>query len=475
MWIASAWIVAAAALCGIRAADASSSPYESPSSRPELELPIVAAGRPVARVLVAGEDETLEAAVSDFTQYVERISSARLEVARGTADLPGPTLHVGETELYERTADAREAVRVDGFALAKSGEDLIVAGRIPQGTANGLWTILQDRLGVRWYHAGPLWEVVPRQESLSIRFRPNAGSAARVENPSFLGRFYWGAAPSAAFARRSRLTQKGTPLPYVSTGHALDRVVPLEEYAAAHPEYFALIDGRRVTDRVSHPCFTHPDMLDVFMKYVRAGGTTFGVNDNLDACHCERCLAVDGASERYLGMWNVSESYFQLMARVARQTAEEFPGRRLGVFAYQLTNAPPRTVDPIGENIDVVLCQDTSQHFDPRVRAMDQRMAVEWTRKAGGVSLYDYYGIDYWTPRYFPRLLAGQLKHLAACGVKGYQTHATTMIDSSMPMFYLYGRLLWNADLDPRQLIDEMLDDLYGEAAEPMRRFYDHW
>jgi hypothetical protein len=106
---------------------------------------------------------------------------------------------------------------------------------------------------------------------------------------------------------------------------------------------------------------------------------------------------------------------------------------------------------------------------------MDHRMSAQWVKKAGGVSLYDYYGINYWTPRYFPSLLADQLKHLARRGVLGYITHGTTMIDSSMPMFYLYGRLLWDAGLDPEDIVDEMLRDLYREAAEPMREFYAHW
>jgi len=51
--------------------------------------------------------------------------------------------------------------------------------------------------------------------------------------------------------------------------------------------------------------------------YVRAGGGSFGVNDNQDACRCDRCLEVDGASTRYMGIWSFSESYFGLMAKVA--------------------------------------------------------------------------------------------------------------------------------------------------------------
>lgn len=437
-----------------------------------IEFPLIRDGVPVARVVAAGEEPSLQAAVEDLRAYVARISGAELNVVAGTQDLPGPTLHLGETDLFEQTEFVRTAIRLDGFCVVQRGEDLLIAGNLPQGTANGIVTVLQDQFGVRWYHAGSLWEVVPPRRSLTIRYRANAGPEAYVENPSYLGRELWGAAPDKAFGRRMRLTQLGVTLPYVGTGHSLDAVVPASRYFADHPDYFALVDGKRSTD---HPCFTHPDMPELFMQFIRKGKGSLGVNDNVTVCRCDRCLAVDGRSEPYMGMPNVSESYFQLIRRVAEQTAREFPQMRLGVFAYQITNAPPKTVDHIGRNVDVVLCQDTSQHFDRTYRRTDRRMAAEWVRKSGGVRMYDYYGINYWMPRYFPRVLAGQMRYLARQGVLGYGTHTPTMIDSSMPMFYLYYQMLWNAELDANAVVGRMIRDLYGPAAEPVREFYALW
>jgi hypothetical protein len=208
---------------------------------------------------------------------------------------------------------------------------------------------------------------------------------------------------------------------------------------------------------------------------VRAGGSGLGVNDNLDACRCPRCLAVDGASFPYLGMPSTSESYFALVAEVARLAAAELPAKRIGVFAYQITNAPPRGVESLGPNVDVVLCQDISQHFDPEIGVMDRAMSAEWVRKAGAVSFYDYLGIDFWTPRHFPRLLARELRHLARAGVLGYGTHSTAMIDSAMPMFHLLERMLWDVDIDPEAALAGMLQDLYGEASGPVAAFYGLW
>lgn len=439
-----------------------------------IVFPVVEDGRPVCQVVVAGDNEVLAAAVEDLVAYVRKATGADLEVHRGRADRPGPTLHLGETEHFPATEAARQAIELDGVLVQRVGEDLILAGTMPQGTANGVWTILQDQFGVRWYYAGELWEIVPGGDALAIRLTPNHGPEAYVENPSFPMRRLWGDPPSPAFGRRMRLTQQGVRIPFQGTSHHLNRIVNPEQHGDK-PEYFAYFDGRRHVEYDVHPCFTHPDMFDIFMDYVRQGNASFGVNDNLTACRCDRCLEVDGDSEPYMGMWNFSESYFQLIRRVAEQTAKEFPERRLGVFAYQVTNSPPRTVDHVGENLDVTLCQDTSQYFDAQQKRIDEAMAVEWTRKAGGVAFYDYIGLSCWTPRYFPTLLAGQIRHLARLPIVSYGTHNGTMPESSMPMFYLYYQMLWNADLDGERLVAEMIRDLFGDVAEDLGRFYDHW
>jgi hypothetical protein len=441
----------------------------------DIAFPLVQDGKAVASVVVAGDNEDLLAAVDDLATYIKQMTGAELKVVRGTKDLPGPTLHLGETELFPRLVDTLPQIKLDGFAMAAVGEDLLVAGKMPQGTANGIVTILQDQFGVRWYAAGSLWEIVPAHRSLVIKFAATSGPAARVENPSFQGRHLRDHWKAPEFRRRMRISLPGVKMPYVGTSHMLKRVVPAEKYGKDHPDYFPLNNGQRMITGDANPCYSHPDMPEVFMAYIREGNVGLGVNDNLTACRCERCLAMDGKSKPYKGMWNASESYYQLIAKVAALTAKEFPDRRLGTMAYQLTNTPPQSIAYIGKNVDIELCQDTSQYFDPEYKKLDQQMSAEWVTKAGGVHFYDYVGIEYWLPRYFPHILADQLHHLAHVGVKGYVTHLMNMPDTSMPMNYLLCQALWNADVDPDRMIDTMLKDLYGPAVGPIQKFYGLW
>ena len=174
---------------------------------------LVRAGRPAAAVVYGGDHETVQAAVEDLAHYVHQITGDKLRVTRGVEDTPGPTLHIGETSLYPRLAAAENAIELDGFAMTHVGEDLIIAGRIPQGTANGVTTVLQDHFGVRWYYVGPLWETVPKRATLKISVASNASGGTRVENPSFLGRSFYDHWKDGHFLRRARLTRLASTSP----------------------------------------------------------------------------------------------------------------------------------------------------------------------------------------------------------------------------------------------------------------------
>jgi hypothetical protein len=448
--------------------------WTSPVAASTEPFGLVRDGKPEARILVGGEQPVVAEAVKDLVDYVEKITGARLEVTHGQIDLPGPTLHIGETNIAASIRHRNDDIRIDGFVMKRAGHDVLIAGAIPEGTANGVTTLIQEQFGVRWYFPGELWEVVPKRDSLTVTVDANVGDDVRLVNPSFSGRQLWGDPLGKDFMRRMRMTQKGVALPYVGAGHSINAIVNPQKFGHK-PEYFAWFDGKHHVEHDAHPCFTHPDMFEIFMEYVRQGGSSMGVNDNLTACRCERCLKLDGNSEPYMGMTNISESFFQLIQKVAAQSYRENPTHRIGVFAYQLTNAPPATVDHLGPNVSVVLCQDTAQYFDDNVKRIDQSMSAEWVTKCDHIRFYDYIGLSHWTPRYFPHLVADQMKHLAKIGLEGYGTHSDTMTDSAMPMFYLLYQVLWDADLDPDRLLDDMMTDLYAESAGPVGRFYEHW
>ena len=93
---------------------------------------LVRDNRPAATVVYAGDHAALQAAVEDLAGYVQQITGAELQVSRGVDDTPGPTLHIGTTSLDSRMSTLEDGIELDGFAVKRVGEDLIIAGKIPE-------------------------------------------------------------------------------------------------------------------------------------------------------------------------------------------------------------------------------------------------------------------------------------------------------------------------------------------------------
>src|SRR5262249_15681016 len=145
-----------------------------------------------------------------------------------------------------------------------------IAGGRPRGTLYGVYALLEEKLGVRWFT--PEIEHVPEQKHLTL------GALDETHIPVLDYReVYWREVMrDADFAARHRLngtsyalTEKhgGRGAVYFPFVHSLDALVPPDLYQE-HPEYFPLIDGKRVKGYVQR-CLSNPDVLRIATARVR--------------------------------------------------------------------------------------------------------------------------------------------------------------------------------------------------------------
>lgn len=134
---------------------------------------------------------------------------------------------------------------------------------------------------------------------------------------------------------------------------------------------------------------------------------------------------------------------------------------------------PPRHIDRLAPNVAIYLTQDTSQHFDPAYRDKDRAFMRSWIEKCDHVCKYDYYGLAWMPPRYFPRLIAADIRFQHATGVKGFYAEAYPHWAGFGPHVYLASKLWWNADQDVDKLLNAFFERLFRGAAGEVRAFYD--
>src|SRR5262249_18332810 len=135
----------------------------------------------------------------------------------------------------------------DGFLLRTEDDRLIIVGGRPRGTLNGVYTFLEEQLGVRW--VTPELEKVPELSQIVLPAL-NQTRIRALENRDV---FWREMMRNPDFAARHRLNGQhyglkerhgGAFTTYYPFVHSFDMLVPKDLYKE-HPEYFPLINGQR--------------------------------------------------------------------------------------------------------------------------------------------------------------------------------------------------------------------------------------
>jgi len=448
-----------------------------------------------AVILPDGAGEILREAAADLQSILEKMTG--MAPPMGPDDgKPAPSgrtaIHVGQTACARSLNLGAGDVGVEGYRIATSGRDLFILGGSDSGVSYGVYGLLEDHLGVRWFMPGELFEEVPVQTTLRI------APIHEEVRPHFLHRVFSGISRAVSlngsldgtlWERRNRVSRRRLELPYDGFHHALYGIFPVAQYGQTHPEYYALIDGKRLapeSDRIGNehfgqPCTSNPEVVEItiqaaqgfFDKHPEAHSFSLGMNDNRNFCQCENCRALDIPGLTFRGRPVYSDRFFTYVNAVAKALQSSHPGKFVGCLAYSVVEMPPRRVERLEPNVAIYLTQDTSQHFDPAYRDKDREFIQTWLRKCDHVCKYDYYGLAWMLPRYCPRLIADDIKFQHQAGVRGFYAEAYPHWPSFGPHVYLASKLWWNADQDAEKLIGEFFERLFRGAAGEMRAFYD--
>ena len=260
---------------------------------PEITTPmyIVENGKSDFVIVTADNtDECIATAVNELTTYVERISGAELQTVTESEYTSGNAIILGNTDIISIDTSS---IKEDGFRLYSDGEHFVISGSTSRGTLYGVYTFLEEYLGVRWFT--PKLEVVPENKDVIID-----AALDRVVEPSFAVRRNSQAFADDEYRARTKInvsfyneaTEYGGAMTWVMWDVTLDRLVP-DELFAENPEYFAMNpDGSRTTD---HVCLSNPDVLTVAVENARqaildcdynAEYIHIGQKDNSNYCHC---------------------------------------------------------------------------------------------------------------------------------------------------------------------------------------------
>lgn len=366
------------------------------------------------------------------------------------------------------------------LVMLTQGKRLLLAGGRPRGTLYAVSRFLQEQCGVRWWT--PWTTTIARHSTLKI------GDLNVREKPAFEYREpYWFTALNTEWAWHNECNGNFTAIPPDEGGHIIYKgfvhtsyaLVPPDKYFPLHPEWYSLINGKRV-DYDAQLCLTNPKLRDFVVSRIKewlrespdASIVSVSQNDNIHPCECTNCQTLDEAQG------SPSGSMLDFVNYVAEKIQPDFPNAAVDTLAYQYTRKPPRTLRP-RPNVIVRLCSIECNFREPLSSPANAAFGSDirgWSEIANRLYVWDYvtdfahYVQPF--PNWFelgPNLRFFQAHHVRGVFEEGaYQSYGSEMAEMRA---WVLAQLMWNPQQDDQALIREFLDGYYGAAGKPIWRY----
>jgi hypothetical protein len=397
-----------------------------------------------------------KAAAQVLQQYLRRITGATLPISSERA-AHGPAIYLGRTSAAEDVV-AFKKIRDDGYCIATRGDALFIAGAHGRSTVYGVYDFLDRYLGCKKFDGGPAY--VPSSPTVGVD-----GGIHDVQEPAFLYRqSYYPPSSDPEYLEWHRLHQFEDL--WGVWGHSYFKFVPPAAYFGAHPEYFALVDGRR---RPTQLCLSNDTVFRLTVDYLRAKMArnpdalywSISANDAGGFCTCDRCRRADALDGGPQGS----------LIRFVNRVAAQFPDKIMTTLAYgYASHAPLHTVP--SSNVYIMLSSIDAPRQTPLASTASFCAYVDaWARLTPHLMLWDYTTqfTNYVAP--FPDYanLQPNLQYALARSIRGVfeQGSGETYGDMAEYNSYIQAALLWNPDADVHRLTAGFCDGYYGAAAGP--------
>ena len=355
-----------------------------------------------------------------------------------------------------------------------------------RGSFNAVCGFLRG-LGVRWYMPGELGEVVPQKASLPL---PKIDETVWPDFPvrAVNVRFGVHGRDTAQWAMRL-----GVRNPYgLQTAHGLHHMTQDEHTLKNHPDWFALYGGKRHNQpgrRLNQLCYSNEELLSETVCFVRAMFDHYKFNvvsvmppDGYTAiCQCELCEGKDSPERGYRGVF--SDYVWSFVNRVAKEVRKTHPDKMISNCAYGTYTQPPRQIDKLEPNVQVIIVGGRRPTSDQREEIRKLRQG--WVAKTDNPIIvfenYPFTDRGFYLPAYVPRVMGESIN--ATKGIsKGEdiwlsvrQDFHEEAIGFNHFLVYFTTRMYWGGkQQDVVAMFDEYCRLFYGPAADAMRAFFDY-
>ena len=427
-----------------------------------------------------------KAVAADLKKYLDQMSGADFQIKTGDGtsgivlgnikEFPVPALN--KALEIKNNFDGKEA-----YAIRTRDKKVMILGATDKGVSHAAYRFLEE-MGCRWFFPSATgnWEVIP--ETPDLKFAREI-----TDRPAFLSRSIWYAwslfsdaghpikgrgagSDYGDWLRHNAMAESLT----VRIGHAYEAIAQQNaDLLAKHPEYWALIGGKR-----SGPQFelSNPGARKMIVDYAIRYFKERPEEDMVSVDPADGGGTSESAESAKLG--NASDLSFGMANEVAKALQKAYPGQNkmVGMLAYNWhSDPPPFALEP---NVYIQL----TMGFNGGKLTLDQ-LFEEWPKKVKNLGFYDYYSTWRWDFDRWPGGRAGNI-HYPTDMIRRFQkanaksgAYATSVSAESSNNwgvngrgYYLAGKLLWNPQADEKAVMNDFYDKAFGPAAPAMKKYF---
>ena len=356
-----------------------------------------------------------------------------------------------------------------------------ISGGLPRGVLYAVHQFLEELVGIRFLTADHTY--IPDASELKIP----CGNYTYTPPFSFRWSYYRENSNAPEFAAKRKVNtvtdaeNLGGKTGQQLINHSFHVLVPYGTYGESHPEYYALVDGKRDTNTHGggpQLCVTNPEVIEIAAATAiqsltdnpHVANISVSQADTAAYCRCERCEALNEAEGTPMG------SQLTFVNAVAERIEKAHPNVKVGTLAYWYTRKPPKTVQP-RHNVQIQLCSIeccTLHAIDNPDCEQNQAFCADtnaWGKICNDIWIWNYNTNfrSYDLP--FPNLrsIGPNVRYFLRNNAKGVfmQANGNGLTGEFSDLRnYLISCLLWNPHLDDQAVLTEFVE-LHYESAAP--------
>ena len=357
----------------------------------------------------------------------------------------------------------------DGFCYYIYDKDIIFEAPNEQAMVYAVYDFLESICGCRYFTSTE--EFIPFDGNLTVQFERQEANPVLAYREVYYRDYF-----DADFAEKHKMTAThAKDNVWGFWCHSFSTLLPEDEYFEAHPEYFALYQGKRV-GKNAQPCLSNPDVFDIMVRNLRKHMEdkpscrfwSVSQNDNASYCTCEKCQEINEREGTPMG------SLLDFVNRVA----DEFPDKTISTLAYWYSRKPPKTIRP-RKNVHIMLCNIEANRglpiaTDERSKESKEELFA-WGEICDNITLWDYC-IQF-------RNLVSPFPNFKVIpeNIRFFTNHKVTMLFSqanreyegefSALRGYLLAKCMWNPEVDADAVIADFCKGYYGPAASSILQY----